>query len=75
MDGVRARRRQVVRKPWAQRPARPRMFSKADFPIDMRTQTITCPTGQVEPSEPGETVHFDPEACGACPGRPGQNTA
>jgi hypothetical protein len=37
--------------------------------IDMRTQTITCPIGQVEPFEPGETVHFHPAACGACPQR------
>ena len=66
MDEVRARRGKVIAKPWALRPARPGMFSKADFHIDMRTQTITCPTGQVEPFEPGETVHFDPEACGAC---------
>ena len=25
--------------------------------------------GQVEPFEPGSTVEFDPEACGACPQR------
>ena len=69
MDEVRKRRGLVIAKPWALRPPRPGMFSKADFHIDMRTQTITCPTGQVEPFEPGETVHFDPEACGACPER------
>lgn len=27
----------------------------------------THPAGEVEPFEPGETVEFDPEACGACP--------
>jgi len=32
-------------------------------------KTITCPAGQVEPFEPGETVHFDPEVCGPCPKR------
>lgn len=57
----------VFAKPWAQRPHRPGLFSKADFFIDLRAQTISCPDGQVESFEPGETVHFDPELCGACP--------
>jgi len=56
----------VFAKPWALRPARPGMFSKADFRIDLRTRTITCPAGEVESFEPGDTVNFDPEACGAC---------
>jgi hypothetical protein len=43
------------------------LFTKADFKIDLRTKTITCPHGQVEPFEPGDTVEFDPEACGPCP--------
>ena len=59
----------VLTKPWAQRAHRPGLFSKADFRIDLRTLTITCPAGEVEPFEPGTTVHFDPEACGACPMR------
>jgi hypothetical protein len=57
----------VFAKPWAQRARRPGLFSKADFRIDLRARTITCPAGQVELFEPGSTVHFDPEACGACP--------
>jgi hypothetical protein len=56
----------IVAKPWGQRAHRPGLFSKADFRINLRTKTITCPAGEVEPFEPGETVHFDPEACGAC---------
>lgn len=56
----------VFAKPWAQRPHRPGLFSKADFAIDLRARTVTCPAGEVERSEPGTTVHFDPEACGAC---------
>lgn len=56
----------VVAKPWPLRAAKPGLFSKADFRIDLRTKTITCPANQVEPFEPGETVHFDPEVCGAC---------
>jgi hypothetical protein len=59
----------VLAKPWAQRPARPGLFSKADFRIDLRTRTITCPAGEVESFEPGTTVHFNPEVCGACPMR------
>jgi hypothetical protein len=57
----------VFAKPWAQRALRPGLFSKADFRIDARAGTITCPAGQIEWFEPGTTVHFDPEVCGACP--------
>ncbi|WP_437277923.1 transposase [Sorangium sp. So ce375] len=58
---------QVFSKPWGQRARRPNLFSKRDFKIDLRTKTITCPAGQVEVFEPGDTVEFDPEECGACP--------
>ncbi len=43
------------------------LFGKVDFEIDMRAKTITCPAGQVERLEEGQTVQFDPEACGPCP--------
>jgi hypothetical protein len=56
----------VLSKPWGLRARSPDMFSKRDFKIDLRTQTITCPAGEVEPFEPGSTVHFDPDVCGAC---------
>lgn len=56
----------VFAKPWGQRPRRPGLFSKADFRIDLRARTVTCPAGETELFEPGSTVHFDPEACGAC---------
>lgn len=59
----------VFAKPWALRPSRPGLFSKADFLVNLRSKTITCPAGEVEPFQPGETVHFDPEACGSCPMR------
>jgi hypothetical protein len=62
-----ARGGKVFAKPWGQRAPKPNLFSKGDFHIDLRTATITCPAGEVEPFEPGETVHFDPEICGACP--------
>jgi Transposase DDE domain/Transposase domain (DUF772) len=57
----------VFSKPWGQRALKPGLFSKSDFHIDLRAGTITCPAGEVESFEPGETVHFDPEVCGACP--------
>lgn len=66
---VRTRGGDVFAKPWALRSHRPGLYSKAEFYIHLPTRTITCPAGQVEPFEPGETVHFDPEACGACPQR------
>lgn len=58
---------QVFSKPWGQRARSPDLFSKRDFKIDLRAKTITCPAGQVEAFEPGDTVEFDPEVCGACP--------
>jgi hypothetical protein len=62
-----ANRGTVFAKPWGQRAPKPGLFSKADFRIDLRAKIITCPAGEVEPFEPGDTVHFDPEVCGACP--------
>lgn len=56
----------VFAKPWPRRSFRPGLFSKRDFKIDLRVKTVTCPAGEVEPFEPGETVEFDPDACGAC---------
>jgi hypothetical protein len=57
----------VLAKPWGQQNLNPDLFSKRDFKIDLRANTITCPAGQVEDFEPGDTVEFDPEVCGACP--------
>jgi hypothetical protein len=56
----------VICKPWFVRGKRPELFKKTDFKLDMRSQTITCPAGQVEYFEPGHVVEFDPEACGPC---------
>ncbi|WP_437974976.1 IS1182 family transposase [Sorangium sp. So ce295] len=58
---------QVFSKPWGQRARSPDLFSKRDFKINLRAKTITCPAGQIEVFEPGDTVEFDPEECGACP--------
>jgi hypothetical protein len=57
----------VLSKPWKGTNAKPDMFGKKDFKINVLKGTITCPAGEVESFEPGEVVHFDPEACGACP--------
>jgi hypothetical protein len=67
VDEVVAAGGSVLAKPWGLRPRSPGLFSKGDFKIDLRSKTIRCPAGQVEPFEPGDTVHFDPEVCGACP--------
>jgi hypothetical protein len=67
VDEVFAAGGSVLAKPWGQRTPRPGLFTKLDFKIDLRSETITCPAGEVEQFEPGETVHFDPQACGACP--------
>jgi len=66
VDDVSAAGGAVFAKPWGQRAHRPGLFTKGDFKIDLRAKTITCPAGEVEPFEQGDTVEFDPEACGAC---------
>jgi hypothetical protein len=67
VDDVFASGGTVFAKPWGRRAHRPGLFTKGDFKIDLRSKTITCPAGEVESFEPGDTVEFDPEACGACP--------
>ncbi|WP_163784524.1 IS1182 family transposase [Myxococcus vastator] len=60
----------LVCRPWRGASAKPGLFGKRDFKINIRDGTITCPAGEVEPFEPGAVVHFDPEACGPCKLRP-----
>lgn len=67
VDDVEDRGGQVLCKPWSAKNSRADMFNKTDFKFDMRRQTITCPAGQTEGFEPGQTVEFDPEICGPCP--------
>jgi hypothetical protein len=57
----------IVCKPWRGAGAKPGLFGKRDFKVNVRDETITCPAGEVEHFEPGAVVHFDPEACGPCP--------
>jgi hypothetical protein len=58
---------EVFCKPWGLRGRTPDVFSKREFKIDLRSNTIKCPAGQVEFFELGDTVEFDPEECGPCP--------
>lgn len=67
VDEAHATRAEVVCKPWRVRNAKPELFNKTDFKLDMRSHTITCPAGQAESFEPGGVVEFDPEVCGSCP--------
>jgi len=66
---VEARGGTILCKPWSGRNPRKGLFGKIDFKIDMRAKTITCPAGQVELLEEGQTVEFNAEVCGACPVR------
>jgi hypothetical protein len=42
------------------------LFSKADFHINLRDKLITCPGGQTESFDFGQTVAFDAHACATC---------
>jgi len=57
---------EIVCKPWAVRNSTADLYKKTDFVINARDKTITCPAGQVENFDWGETVEFDPDACGSC---------
>ncbi len=64
---------QVICKPWV--PRNGSLFTKADFKINLRAMTITCPAGEVEPIDLGADVEFNPEACVRCPQRTKCTTA
>jgi hypothetical protein len=63
----------VICKPWV--PHNGTRFTKADFKINMRAMTITCPAGEVEPIDLGADVEFDPQACARCTMRKDCTTA
>jgi hypothetical protein len=65
MDEVEAEDGDVVCKPWTLRSVTD-LFTKKDFDVDVQTMTITCPAGQEEAFELGQTVTFDPQACARC---------
>jgi hypothetical protein len=64
---------EVVCKPWVARNGK--LFTKADFKINMRDMTITCPAGEVERIDLGADVEFDAKACARCPLRAQCTTA
>jgi Transposase DDE domain/Transposase domain (DUF772) len=64
VQDVLARRGEVLCKPWV--PRNGKLFTKADFKINIRLRTIRCPAGEVEHFVPGSVVEFDPEACARC---------
>lgn len=67
VDEVIGRGGDVICRPWKIDRKVKGNFSKADFRLNMRALTITCPAGETESFEPGRTVEFDPEVCGRCP--------
>ncbi len=59
---------QVFCKPWMFKNGD--LFAKADFEINIRDRTITCPSGlQTMRFELGMTVRFDANTCDNCPVR------
>jgi Transposase DDE domain/Transposase domain (DUF772) len=55
---------EIICKPWV--PRNGDRFSKADFKINLRDRTITCPAGEVEPIDLGADVEFNSDACDRC---------
>jgi DDE family transposase/transposase-like protein DUF772 len=55
----------VICKPWA--APNGELFSKADFKLNMREMTITCPAGEIQPIQEGMKVSFPRDTCRACP--------
>jgi hypothetical protein len=57
----------IICRPWKINRNANGNFSKADFRLNMRALTITCPAGQTESIRQGHSVEFDPETCDRCP--------
>lgn len=55
---------EVICKPWV--PRNGGRISKADFKLNMRDRTITCPAGEVERFDLGADVEFNAAACATC---------
>ena len=56
---------EVVCKPWATRNGK--LFAKADFKLDMRSRTMTCPAGKKIRIELGKKAEFEGKDCDECP--------
>jgi hypothetical protein len=66
VDVTRAGGGQILCRPWAAANTNRDLFTKADFRLDLRAKTITCPAGQVQRFRLGTVVAFDPTACDGC---------
>lgn len=55
---------EIICRPWQARNGA--LFSKAQFNINVRDRTITCPANKTQPFDFGTTVEFDPEDCDRC---------
>jgi hypothetical protein len=64
VDEVLADGGEVICKPWVARNGQ--LFTKAEFKINMREMTITCPAGEVEHIDLGAEVEFEAAACDRC---------
>jgi hypothetical protein len=64
VDDVLRRRGTIVCKPWKSQNGR--QFPKSAFALNLRTRTITCPQGQVQPFSFDTVVEFDPDVCDRC---------
>jgi hypothetical protein len=63
----------VICRPWGM--ATGEVFSKPDFKLNMRDQTITCPGGYTESFRLGTVVEFPAAQCDRCPLRAQCTTA
>lgn len=64
IDDVLADGGEIICKPWV--PRNGDLFTKADFKINLRDRTITCPAGEVEAIDLGADVEFNADACDRC---------
>jgi hypothetical protein len=67
VEDVLANHGDVICRPW--QFSNRGLFPKADFDINIRDRTITCPRGQTQRFQFGTTVEFDGAICDKCPAR------
>lgn len=60
----------ILCKPWVPRNKNASLFTKANFRLNLRDLTITCPANEVESFQLGTVVEFDSQACDRCLLRP-----
>ena len=70
---IEAQGAEILCKPW--KTGHGNLFTKEDFDLDLRAKTITCPAGNTESIQFGQSVTFTPALCDACPFRGACTTA